>query len=152
MSSELEVTVDARRMSFRIDRITPNVREALSEVLGEDARALRFALVHQAPRRTGKFSRSFRSRVTSNEKTVMAKVYTTSPLGHLFEGGVQAHEILPKVAHVLAFMGSAGQVFARAVHHPGMRENPFISREFQGDMVEIHRDMEKAVKVTAGKP
>lgn len=40
--------------------------------------------------------------------------------------GTRPHDIRPKSARALAFRTSGGMVFAKVVHHPGTRANPYV--------------------------
>ena len=55
--------------------------------------------------------------------------YTASvPYAGYVLNGTGPHEIRPRRARVLAFQQGGQQRFARVVHHPGTRPNPFPTR------------------------
>lgn len=44
----------------------------------------------------------------------------------IFETGAQPHEVNPHKKQSLFFKGEAGEIFTRAVNHPGMPARPFL--------------------------
>lgn len=124
---------------LQLQSMLPEVRAAIEQVVTQDAikmrdlaRRLASGAVIQS--RTGRFVASIKEEVTSTATSVVGKVYSDDPRDPLFEyGGTQApREILPNAAQALAFMGSAGRVFAAAVHRPAVTypERPIIHAAF----------------------
>lgn len=66
---------------------------------------------------------------TENGNPVMLVGVTSVPYALFVHEGTQPHDIYPRNARVLAFIGSDGtQVFARVVHHPGNRPQRWLVR------------------------
>lgn len=58
-------------------------------------------------------------------------------------GGTRPHPIAAKAARSLHWVGPQGDMFARSVHHPGTKANPFNERAVF-PLTEVLRDMFKA--------
>lgn len=153
----LNVKVDDDRAMARIENVAPNAREKLVESLRDladaiaaDARGrasshIRF-LGAKAP---GSYVQSIEGGVSEKDRQIVGYVRSGHPLAHLMELGAQPHDILPKVAKVLAFQGSAGTVFARHVHSPGMRPLPAILPAFEDARDDIEAALQAAVTEAA---
>ena len=82
-------------------------------------------LAAKAPRRTGKFSSSFKKKNTKDGVQLVTK------FGDLFTwlefSGTQAHVIVPRKAKVLHWIDPATgkDVFRMRVNHPGFKARPF---------------------------
>lgn len=75
-------------------------------------------------KKTGEMEREMRARVIGAEGV---EFYDTAPQALFIEEGTPAHVIRPKNAKALRFFGPTGQpVFAREVHHPGTKADPFL--------------------------
>jgi hypothetical protein len=59
-------------------------------------------------------------------ETLGFKVGSTLPYAVFVHEGTRPHTIRPNAAKVLRFKGAGGIVFAREVHHPGYKGNPFL--------------------------
>lgn len=137
----------------RLDSISPHVHDALLPAITIDAgnilaRARALASGEVLQERTGKYFKSIKDKVYDSSKRVYAKVYSKDPRAGLFEWGgtTKARDILPDVAKALAFMGSAGQVFAHVVHRPIVKypPHPVINRAFDEMKRGVELDIEKA--------
>lgn len=74
------------------------------------------------PVKTGALHRSIRE--------VGNKIFVGTDHWHYVEYGTPAHIIRPVVAKALRWESADGVHFAKVVHHPGTRENPFIRTAF----------------------
>jgi len=61
----------------------------------------------------------------------------TVSYGDEVEYGTQPHIIRPRDARVLAFPGAGGMVFAREVHHPGTRPQPYMGPAFERNVPQL---------------
>ena len=88
------------------------------------------------PRRTGNLGRSIH---VASVSATEAQVAASANYAAYVEYGTRAHDITPKAAKALRFAASAGGarltgtprsgaavVFAKRVHHPGTRPQPFL--------------------------
>jgi len=55
-----------------------------------------------------------------------AVVGYNSPYGKYVHDGTAPHDIVPRNAKALHFQGEGGDVFAKRVHHPGTRPQPWL--------------------------
>ena len=70
---------------------------------------------------TGNLKRSITFRVQGNVIIVSMAGY-----GEYVEYGTPSYEIKPVNKKALKFQGPEGDVFAKVVHHPGIRPKPFL--------------------------
>ena len=146
------------RIVARLDAIGPSVRQKLIEVLTPlaeevvaDAKSRAQAHIRYLGLKPGEYLDSIKGGVSlKNDKRVTGYIRSGSPIAHLLEYGanVPAHEILPKIAKVLAFTGSAGTVFAKAVHSPGATIPPYPAL---GPAFEARKSEIKAALIEAGR-
>lgn len=121
-----EIVVDASKLNLRLDKLEPEVHDALVVVVTLDAGELLGRMQSLASGdlvqvRTGKYLKSFKASVRQRKNRVQATVGTKSPLAHILEAGatIPPHEILPKNTRALLMMARSGQVFASRVKSPG---------------------------------
>jgi hypothetical protein len=62
------------------------------------------------------------------------------------ETGAQPHEIKPKQARRLAFVGQSGKVFARRVRHTGMAARPFLRPAADSKLDEAAREFGRIMR------
>lgn len=148
-----EIVVKSGTITARLDAILPAVRQAVLSAVNLDAdrvldRAKTLAGGDVLQVKSGKYLASIKSSVRSTQRSVYGKVYSRDPRAGLFEWGgtTPAREILPNKAKALAFMGSAGQVFAGAVHRPVVRYQPHsvIHEAFEEMKSDVTKDIEAA--------
>jgi hypothetical protein len=125
-------TVDTSRIDAHLETIGPDLERALLKALkplaasmADEARSAAASHIRFLGKKPGQYLASIYGDVFAHEgqlgRVVGGFVRSASPLAHLLEHGATtpAHDILPSAADVLAFEGDAGEIFARAVHHPG---------------------------------
>jgi hypothetical protein len=148
-----EISVKSDSVMALLDTISPHVHDALLPAITRDAstmqaRAVELASGEVLQERTGKYVKSIKSKVYDSRKRIYAKVYSCDPRAGLFEfgGSTPAREILPNVAQVMAFMGSAGQVFTKIVHRPVVqyKPHPVINPAFDEMKTDVQLDIEQA--------
>jgi HK97 gp10 family phage protein len=96
------------------------------EVLIRSANYLLTEMQVRAPVDTGALRKSLAVRVTGDRVIIGPDV----PYASYVEFGTKPHVIKPKSKKVLAFKVDGQQVFARVVHHPGTKPNPFVQDSF----------------------
>lgn len=147
------ITVKNDTVLVRLDRISKNVHDALLPAITNDAstilaRARSLASGDVLKEKTGEYVRSIKSKVYDSGKRLYAKVYSRDPRVGLFEfgGSTPARIIMPNVAQAMAFMGSAGSVFAAVVHRPIVQypARPVITRAFEEAKLRVEEDIQKA--------
>lgn len=147
------ISVKSDSVMALLDTISPHVHDALLPAITADAnsilgRARALASGDVLQEKTGKYVRSIKMKVYDSSKRVYAKVYSRDPRAGLFEwgGSTPARDILPNAAQAMAFMGSAGEVFAKIIHRPVVRyaPHPVINRAFDEMKTSVEMDIEKA--------
>jgi hypothetical protein len=122
------ITLDDRRAQERFDGLPMKVKIDLvtvTKVLADELTSVAQALAEGAlvKERSGKYVASIRDYVSVKRHRITGVVFSDAPEAGILEygGTIPAHVILPNVAEALAFMGSAGQVFAARVNHPASK-------------------------------
>ena len=64
----------------------------------------------------------------------------------MVQTGTKPHDIRPKTKKVLRFKVKGEVVFARIVHHPGTKANPYITRAIEATKKRLPEFADKAVK------
>jgi len=125
MVQAFDVQIKSDRIKVKLDELPDEIRtdlKATTRTLAEELKSVAQALASGPLVKTitGKYAASFRVGVRSSKSSVTGRVHSKAPQAAILEfgGTIPAHDILPKTAQALAFMGSAGQVFAARVHHP----------------------------------
>lgn len=105
-----------------------SIEEAMPKI------AIRFqnALVRACPVDTGVTRNSIRVSVRGESLTVRM-----NEEGKWIEFGTPPHVIKPKSRKALKFKAGGETVFAKEVHHPGTRPNPFIRNTIQTKLPKI---------------
>ena len=118
------------------------IEKALEIALPKIAIRLQNELILAAPVDTGRLRNSIR--VTSDKNTL-----TINLVGYALyvEFGTNPHIIRPKDKEALKFKIGKENVFAKEVHHPGTRPNPFIRNTIQNKISQIIQ--EEILKVTS---
>ena len=155
---DISFSIDETHAVARLEAIGPDARAALksavgplvAEILG-DARSRAEAHIRFLGGKPGAYLASIGGGVSEKNSTrVIGYVRSGSPIAHLLEFGAHTppHDILPKVANILAFQGDAGMVFAHAVHSPGatIPAYPAITPAFAARANDVVEAMENAVR------
>jgi hypothetical protein len=79
-----------------------------------------------APKRKGLLAASIvaTEQVVGNE--IFFEVFATVPYAGIVSKGSRPHEIRPRNAQVLRFQVGSTTIYARVVHHPGTKPNPYL--------------------------
>lgn len=149
------VKVDADQALVQIQKLVPEVREALEQVVGVDtskllARAQALASGEAVHVRTGKFLASLRGDTLSGDTYVLGRVSSDDPRASLFDfGGVQqARDILPNARQALKFAGTIGAVYAAVVHRPEVTypKHPVLHEAFYEMEKQLVHDVESGLR------
>jgi hypothetical protein len=142
----LDIQVKIDKGIARLGKMPDSVRAALKVETNALATELRDKARANAGSffqvRTGKFLKSIKKSVRTSQKSVIGKVYSKDKVAHLLERGVKPHDIRPKNAKALAFLG----VYAEMIHHPGFRGHTIINAAYQDMKSEINEGLAKAVR------
>lgn len=142
----LDIQVNIDKGVARLNKMPDAVRAALKAETNTLATELRDKARQNAGSffqvRTGKFLKSIKKSVRTSTKSVIGKVYSKDPVAHLLERGVKPHDIAPKNAKALAFLGR----YAEMIHHPGFRGHTIINAAYQEMKGEINEGLTKAVR------
>lgn len=116
--------------TIRLDRraVTAELNRLASRDVARVAREVEARAKQLAPVDTGRLrsSISARPRVTFRGPTV--RVAADVNYATFVENGTKPHVIRPRRAKVLKFKVGGRTVYARIVHHPGTKAQPFLSR------------------------
>jgi hypothetical protein len=154
-------TVDTGRIDAHLEAIGPDVEAALlgalkplASSIADEARSAAASHIRFLGKKPGQYLASIYGDTFARDggqgRIVGGFVRSGSPLAHLLEHGAHTppHEILPSAAEVLAFNGDAGEVFAKAVHHPGatIPAYPAIEPVLSSRQGDVEAVIERAVK------
>lgn len=84
--------------------------------------------------RTGYLRSTIGDKTTVSGKIVQTEVFATAKYAQFVHDGTRPHEIRPRRARALRFIGRDGVVFAARVWHPGYRGNPFLASAVADEM------------------
>ena len=113
---------DALRMAAQQSGITTQ------QVLVQASNHILAEMESRVPVKTGALRRSLQIKVETNKVTIGPHM----PYAGYVEFGTQPHEIRPKKAGgVLAFTMNGQKVFAKRVHHPGTKAQPYVQPAFE---------------------
>lgn len=110
--------------------------KALSALAGDVDRAAQRALrtAIEATEDHARGTRLFNDRTGATRGSISGEVtgydgrVTAGGAATWLENGTRPHEIRPRNARTLVFQANGATVFARAVHHPGTAERPFMQQ------------------------
>ena len=112
---------DFARVAADLNRLIPRtLPDAMQRVVLQGVAIMK----RQAPRKTGRLSRSVAGRVEQGGKRGV--IDTNVAYARYVEEGTRAHEIRARNARALYWKGAAHPV--RVVRHPGTKANAFIAR------------------------
>lgn len=89
----------------------------------------------------GNLRTSIGHHVVKSEDAV--QIGTNADYAIYVEKGTAPHLILPKRAKVLSWLSAAGRMFARSVHHPGTRAQPFLTPAVEDNINKIRDIVER---------
>ena len=101
-----------------------NLKQAAGKLIQDLSDYAEKTLREEAPEKTGALKKSIRKTVSGLEAEIGSHV----PYTIYVEYGTRPHVITPVHAHALSFEVGGETVFAKLVHHPGTKPNPFVRR------------------------
>jgi hypothetical protein len=134
MTVELKIT--ETRLVARLDKMVPDVHDALKRGLGPlaasmaaDAREIAANHIRFQGKKPGLYLASIYGGVSDKNGAVTGYVRTSNPLAHFLDRDdpftIGPHDILPSSADALAFLWNGAQVYAKVVHSPGAVVPPY---------------------------
>jgi hypothetical protein len=123
----MQFSIRVARRGLDLNLFAKNFQGEVSQRLVEETADFAFEQMYSnAPWRSGNLAMSIKKEVSEGK-------FSVKPLASyaLFvEKGTAPHIIRPVNASCLAFHGGmlGGMVFARLVHHPGTKPNPFVAK------------------------
>jgi hypothetical protein len=158
----IKFEIDDRVLTARLGSLSKRVHDALLAVMkpaadsvAGEARNLAAEHIRFVGKKPGQYLASIYGGSFDKGERVGGFVRSGNPLAHLLESGatLPEHDILPDVASVLHFEGSAGEVFARVTHFPGAPLPPYpaIEPAFEGAEARLRALIESTVRDVAGQ-
>lgn len=112
--------------------------ESLARVANDAQEVLDAAIIAEAPRRSGAYAATIKSRKTVGNSSVSLTWTAADPLSTWILKGTAPHVITPRQAGgVLVFEAGGGTVFARKVNHPGTAANDYPARAWSNAAASI---------------
>lgn len=85
---------------------------------------------HRFISRTGRTERSIETDVRRNGEDVTGEVVTRDKIAIFLAEGTRPHIIVPRRKKALRWVSGGKFVFAKKVHHPGTKPDPFLAEAF----------------------
>lgn len=121
-------SADINRLAEALRRSGHDAEATTQRVLIESANFLLTEMEARVPVDTGDLRRSLGVRVEGNR----ILVGPSAPYAPYVEFGTAPHDIKPKAGHkALKFMVNGHPVYAKIVHHPGTKAQPFVRPAFE---------------------
>jgi len=138
-----ELQSDWRRAS---DALVNGLRSGVNRSVEEGAREAK--TTHKFKNRTGDAERSIRPvTLSTNAESIVSEIICDVPYAVILDGGSKPHEITPRRGRWLAWENPDAQGdwhFARKVHHPGTKPDPFFANAYRRANVVVIFDAEVA--------
>ena len=119
-------SADVYALAEALKRSGKDADVTTKEVLIRSANYLLTEMQVRVPVDSGDLKKSLAIRVTGDRVIIGPD----TPYAGYVEFGTKPHEIRPKTKKALAFKVGGQTVFARVVHHPGTKPNPFVQDSF----------------------
>ena len=119
-------SADVHKLAEALKRSGKDSRATTHEVLIRSANYLLTEMQVRVPVDSGDLRRSLAVRMEGDRVIIGPDV----PYAGYVEFGTKPHDIKPKTKRVLKFTVGGQTVFARVVHHPGTKPNPFVQDSF----------------------
>jgi len=124
-------------------QMRPVIKQFIRELTEYAYVIMRF---EKAPKRTGRLRRSIKRRKHGYTGEVTVGV----PYAAYVEFGTRPHVIRPVRARALRFKVGGDVVFAKLVHHPGTKPNPFMRRTAERTLKHAGSLFEKSFRRVTG--
>ena len=141
----MQYTISVARRGLNLDLFAKNFQGEVAQRIVEETADFAFEQMYSnAPWRSGFLAQSIK-------KTVSEGKVDIKPLASyavFVEKGTASHIIRPVNASCLAFQVGilGGMVFAKLVHHPGTKPNPFVAKTALETRDEVGQDSEICVR------
>lgn len=119
-------SADIYRLADAMRQSAGNAEVTTQNVLIQSATYIKQDMEMRAPVRTGKLKQSIAIKVDAHKVTIGPN----TDYAAYVEFGTKPHEIRPKNKKALSWIGPNGRRYAKVVHHPGTRPNPFVRNAF----------------------
>ena len=146
----MKITNDYRRLALAFEKDAEATREMVKANIERAC-----IMVKEEAKDTHKFvdrgGETHKSIVHKTEGDTKGTVYLASKVAVFMHEGTRPHIIRPRIKRSLRWMvGLDNEVYAKVVHHPGTKADPFLDSALttcEPAIVErFARDLEKAVK------
>lgn len=138
-----EITIEGLNELRAAFRVAPEVAvPILKKAIQTSVNLIRPIMVKNAPYRKGKLRQNIYARTFGLEGRVGPDLTATKYALYVHEG-TRPYVILPRTKRVLAWKSGSQWIFAKRVHHPGIKANPFVketAREVEPYVKEIFRN------------
>jgi hypothetical protein len=118
-----------KELKNTLERILDHLRSVLEDLTRETYEKA----VQYAPERTGFLRRNIKWSVEG----LTGRVISQAPYSAYVEFGTRPHMIFPRRARALRFEVGGRTIFARYVHHPGMRGQFYMRRALQDALAKL---------------
>lgn len=124
-------SADVTRLAEALRRTAQQSGITTHQVLVQASNQILAEMQVRVPVKTGRLRGSLGIKVMS-DKVIIGPNVNQAPYAPYVEFGTKPHDIKPKKAGgVLVFTMNGQKVFARKVHHPGTRAQPFVVPAFE---------------------
>lgn len=124
-------TANISRLADALRQTAHDSQITTQQVLIQSANHILAEMEARVPVDKGVLRGSLGVRVNTNSVTIGPNI-NVAPYAGYVEFGTKPHDIRPKSpGGVLAFKINGVQIFAKVVHHPGTRAQPFVRDSFQ---------------------
>jgi HK97 gp10 family phage protein len=122
---------DISKLADALRQTADNAQITTQQVLVQSANQILAEMEALVPVDTGKLRNSLQIQVDPDRVTIGPNEHI-APYGGYVEFGTKAHTIRPKTpGGVLVFKMNGKTVYAKKVHHPGTRAQPFVRPAFE---------------------
>ena len=123
----MQYTISVARRGLNLDLFAKNFQGEVAQRIVEETADFAFEQMYSnAPWRSGFLAQSIKKTVSEGK----VDIKPLAPYAVFVEKGTAPHIIRPVNASCLAFQVGmlGGMVFAKLVHHPGTKPNPFVAK------------------------
>jgi HK97 gp10 family phage protein len=122
---------DITRLTEALHQTAQQSQVTTQQVLVQASNQILAEMEAKVPVKTGNLRRSLHITVNPGQ-VIIGPNETQAPYAGYVESGTKAHEIRPrKPGGVLVFTVGGVKVFAKKVHHPGTRAQPYVRPAFE---------------------
>lgn len=147
----MELKIEIRQLKELIasfEKAPAVVKEEMRLAMRVSLRAIqtRARAEHRFRTHTGNLERSVTTQLVSNWPVVgrikldsaITKTTDGGSYGGYMHDGTKPHDIKPRDKRALRWVGKSGFVFAKVVHHPGTKADPFLYEAAENERININ--------------